>query len=460
MKQILLTAILGVFAFCSHGIAEEGKNWKSIHLFQGFHYSGYDELPQLSYDEQQLLAALKNISFPSHHQVLLKDNGDYFAFNVCDLNLWKWNGNTWEKATQSEVSGYNCTPYYFLNNSQAYVLSGSGYWQNQADVFLFNDSTGQVDFVPTANQPQNLRGHVYFQRENGIYSLFGHQFDERLDAYDYQSGGFFLDLSSSTWQKLNVEWLISLESEFKYLDMNQVNDIFSQAETENYAVLELHQRDAKKSFWLIVDKGNLSIYIKEIPFLQITDSKWIQIIGDSIVHMGRNSTHSSAISLPEVVKSAVLAGRVVPESPDGFERLLDRFYLVLVLFPLGLMILGGWWIGLRLKSGEAPVPEEDWEDYTTNPELISWLSKLNSFTGKLIDQDKMDVIFDLKHIKNSDLRKVKRSRAIKAINDFLLEQNGKPAILRVRDTQDKRIIHYKIEVVPCQKSKKQLVKIR
>ena len=52
-----------------------------------------------------------------------------------------------------------------------------------------------------------------------------------------------------------------------------------------------------------------------------------------------------------------------------------------------------------------------------------------------------------------------KDAAIKAINDFLFEKYGSPAISRIRDTQDKRVIRYKIDLVSSQAIKKQLTKI-
>lgn len=459
MKQIILTVWLSAFTLIGRLVAEKAADWKSIHLFYGFHYARFEELPVLTEEEHRMVSALKHISSPASHQILLKEKGEYFAFNVCNLNFWKWEDEAWVKKTTNGVSGYNCTPYFFLRDGQPFSISGSGYWQNQADLFRLNASTGKVEFVPTVDQPENFRGHVYFQTDEGIVTLFGHQFDARLDVYELNNGGFFLDLAASTWQKLNVEWVIPVESEFEDLDINQVNDIFSQVETDTYAVLEIHQRDAKKSYWLIIDKRDLSIYIKELPFLQITDSKWIQIMGDSILNMGRNSSRASLIALDEVVKSSLLAGNIRSDVPTRMEQFLTEFYLVLILFPLGLMVLGGWWIGWKKEPNPIGQQLTESDEPVRNPQVISLLGRIRPFSGKLIDQDQMDSIFELSEIKNSDLRKVKRSRAIKAVNDFLLEQDRPPAIIRVRDAQDKRVIRYRIELVPFSNYKKQPVKI-
>jgi len=461
MKQIILAVWLSAFTLMGRLVAEEAADWKSIHLFQGFHYTHFEESPVLSEEEHRMVSALQYISSPASHQILLKEKGEYFAFNVCDLNFWKWEGDVWIKKTTSGVLGYNCTPYFFLLDSQPFSISGSGYWQNQADLFRLNASTGKVEFVPTVDQPENFRGHVYFQTDEGIVTLFGHQFDARLDVYELNKGGFFLDLATSTWQKLNVEWFAPVDQEFEYLDFGQVNDIFSQVETDTYAVLELHQRDAKKSYWLIIDKRDLSIYIKEIPFLQITDSKWIQVMGDTVVHLGRNSSKTATIPISRIMESSKLVGKVVFHTPSFRERYLDGFYLVLVIFPLLMMILGGWWIGWKRKRNS--VVDEFEQEFLDEPasgkQVVSWLGRIRPFSGKMIDQDQMDSIFELSEIKNSDLRKVKRSRAIKAVNEFLLEQDRPPAIIRVRDAQDKRVIRYRIELVPFSNYKKQPVKI-
>ena len=232
-------------------------------------------------------------------------------------------------------------------------------------------------------------------------------------------------------------------------------------ETDNYALIELHENEAIQSFWLIVDKRDLSIYIKEIPFLQFLDSKWTQTLeGDRVLLLDRNSSKSSEINLQEVVESSVHLGSISFDQESLWDQFMDTYYPVFVIFPLGLMILGGWWIGWkRKKTSSTSLAEEESDPLEVNPEIILWHNKLKPLSGTLIDQDQMDALFELSEIKNSDLRKVKRSRAIKAINDFLKAHNCPPAIHRVRDTQDKRVIRYKIQVVPFQKIKNQPVKI-
>jgi hypothetical protein len=57
----------------------------------------------------------------------------------------------------------------------------------------------------------------------------------------------------------------------------------------------------------------------------------------------------------------------------------------------------------------------------------------------------LEEILGVQVIKNQDLRKVRRSRAIKALNDHMMEVLGKPIIQRERDEQDKRVILYRVQ---------------
>ena len=445
MKRIILLAWLSVVALSMKGNAKEVGDWRSIHLIQGFDYFRFDALPLLTEEEQTLFTALQTIAYPSKHQVLLKENGEYFAFNTCDLNYWKWKDGAWKKMRDQVVSGYNCTPYFFIRDTNPYVLSGSGYWQNQTDLFLLNSDKDNVEFIPTIDQPEDYRGNLIFRKENEIYSLFGHKFNARLDVYTLELGGYYLNLSDSTWGKLKLTLNTSLEKDFQFFDFNQVNDFLSQVETDNYGAMELHSVIAKKTYWVVVDKRNLTVFLKETPFLQLTDSKWSQVIGNTIVHLGSNSREATFTSLDEVVKSATLIGKLEVVDPMAEENLLEVFYPVLVLIPLSLLILGGWWIGFRKgKTPQDPTfgPEDD--ELHLNEQLLDWLRNLDKFEGQLINQDQLDGIFGYKGIKNADLRKVKRARAIKALNTYLMSKRKGPAIIRVRDTQDKRVILYRI----------------
>ena len=461
MKRLVLTVYLSAVGVMMQLAAAEVTDWKSIHLIQGFNYFNFAELPFLTDQESEMIASLASVAHTSHHQVILKNQGEYFAFNTCELNHWKWEYGVWKKKTAHDISGYNCTPYFFIRDKQPFVLSGSGYWQNQTDLFKLNETTGEAEFIKNNDQPINFRGHLNFQVKEGIYTLFGYQYDARIDLYSFEPQGYFYDFSSNSWKKLKVTWNKNPERALEDFKLNQLLDWMAHVETDNYALIELHENEAIQSFWLIVDKRDLSIYIKEIPFLQFLDSKWTQTLeGDRVLLLDRNSSKSSEINLQEVVESSVHLGSISFDQESLWDQFMDTYYPVFVIFPLGLMILGGWWIGWkRKKTSSTSLAEEESDPLEVNPEIILWHNKLKPLSGKLIDQDQMDALFELSEIKNSDLRKVKRSRAIKAINDFLKAHNCPPAIHRVRDTQDKRVIRYKIQVVPFQKIKNQPVKI-
>lgn len=445
MTRIILGVWLSVFSLGQVCLAEEKKDWDRIHLTQGFHYFKIDELPTLTEEEHFLLMSLESIANPSQHQVLLKENGAYYAFNTCDLNYWKWEGTEWQKMTDQKLIGYNCTPYFFLKENTPHVISGSGYWQNQTDIFVLDAKQRKAIFKSTLGQPEHYRGNLIFKGTDGIYSLFGHRFDVRLDLYTLELGGYYLDLSSNRWEKLKFNLSASLEKEFEFLNFNQVNNFFSHIETDRYGVMELHSVDVKKTFWVIVDKTTLEVYVKETPFLQLADSKWTQVIGDTIFQLGNNSTKANLISVEKVLESASLIGKIdVLESTEE-NGIFDRYYPVFVLIPLFLLVMGGLWIDFRSKKTKPVISEtDDLEPTPIHSDLVTWLANLEPLSGKLLSQDQMDMFLGYSAIHNSDLRKVKRARAIKSINEHMHARIGQEVISRVRDAQDKRVISYQI----------------
>ena len=121
---------------------------------------------------------------------------------------------------------------------------------------------------------------------------------------------------------------------------------------------------------------------------------------------------------------------------EWFPLLLEALAVV-----VGLCLFWQWI--MKDYSSQVVVQSEQEPDFTG--QFSHWLKGLSPYFGQLISQAQLEAILGVDNVKNQDLRKVRRSRAIKALNAYMTEHHGKPLILRIRDEQDMRIIRYQIE---------------
>ena len=154
--------------------------------------------------------------------------------------------------------------------------------------------------------------------------------------------------------------------------------------------------------------------------------------------------------IDELVQSALPLGKVSLKVNSDWKELADKYWKELLgLVLISLILLGIGKVALPKQPKNIPDPPSE-----LGKEDNQVLSVLKSYSGQVISQEEMDRIVGIDTIKNQDLRKVRRSRAIKALNDYMIEQHGEPIIQRVRDEQDMRIIRYLIEDTFSSKSTK------
>ena len=449
MFRFIVFFLIGVIVVGFKPYNSDSVDWKTIQLISDYHSTDVLAHPQVSEEEKSMFSSLGDIADPQHHQVVLKENGQFFALNNCDLNAWKWENNAWKKLSNASISGYNCTPFLFHRQGELMLLSGSGYWQNQLDLFRY-DPSGKVVFIPTVSQPEYYRGNLNYQTDEGVYSLFGANFNLRDSIHSKDFEGYFLDLSTLTWSEVKVDWSSQVKEDYRIAEVNPTTDFIGSAETDSYAIIELVSHDAKRWFWLIIDKRTNELYYKEMPFLVLSQSKWFQVTGDAINHLGINSLKSTRISVDEMVKSAVLTGKISIVKPNWFKNWIAKFYPLLLGIVALILIFGGWWVGFKSQKPnelDSELSQSGFLVSIPNPEIGLWLQRLSLYMGQTIDQDQMESALGLSNILNADLRKVKRSRAIKLINKWIMDQKSAPLIVRVRDEQDNRIIKYEIHEV-------------
>ncbi|MFC5191120.1 hypothetical protein ACFPIK_05030 [Algoriphagus aquatilis] len=430
--------------FFVHKAIEKEKNtptWDFMLLASGSLNSHQEFFPKVSIEEKQMIDSLSSLGTFTTSHMIYQDAGNYFLMNSCSLSLYQWNGDHWKIYAEKPVRGATCASKVFFRDHEPYSYSGVGFWQSHGDVFHFSKNA-EVELVKTYQQPKDFYGTLRFTTESGLYSFFGHSFNLRTDELDgFLWKGYFLDFSNMHWKEIDFELNENFEKVFgvKTFDKNLYS--ISSFETDDFALTELRNLDTQQTGLLILEKETLKLWIKPNPNSYFLDLNWLQQEGNTLRFFSIAKPSLTELQIDELVKTAFPLGKVSLREDQAWREILNGYWKELVVVISILVVLFG--LGKMILPKPHPIPQASLA--ILNKEENNLVSILRPYSGQVISQEEMDKILGIDSLINQDLRKVRRSRAIKAINDHGLERHGKPMIQRVRDEQDMRIIRYLIE---------------
>jgi hypothetical protein len=397
----------------------------------------------LSDQEKILLDSAKVRSAAELVFLLYQDAGEYYLKFPCTMAIFKWSGKSWVRFSGRTLTGI-CAAYHFFRDGELYQLGNSGYWQEQEDLFHFN-SNGDMNFISTKNQPLDFQGYFKFTVQDGLFSLFGHEFNLRTDKNQVLMEGFFLHYKSMTWKKIDIHLDEQFKSYFQTSSLKEGITGGGSFETKDYVVIELGNWDKQKFAWLIVDKKTLSIYLKPVPIFYHPNQNWIRIKKNTIsLEMGMQS-EPLLFQLDQLVLTLPKVGRLEVLEDSFWEDIIEEYSTLLWSIPLSFLMFGLLWKGLNSRFSKDEITSWPMEvEDGVSEEVGVWLQNLEVHSGKTISQDTMDELLGIGSIKNPDVRKAKRSRSIRDLNKLCEKNLGYPIIHRVRKEEDKRIIGYRI----------------
>ena len=425
-------------------VASEGSKWERLLLIPGYFGKGIMDYPDLTPSEKVMIDSLGNLPYLNKTIMVIQEKGEYYCFIRCFLGVYRWDGENWVLYSGGKVTGYNCSSYEFFQGDSLYQFSGRGYWQSNSDLFLFGENR-PVEFFRTTNQPADYYGWLKFKTNQGIFSLFGIIDYDKIQTLHLDPNGYFLDFRDWTWKKAAFEFNDKMKELIGKDLLDQEFKLGGAVETQDYALLEVFFIDKPSLVWLIFDKRTSQIYGVQSSKFFFEKLRWIQSEGNQIQFLTEESFESRTVDLSEQVKSAVLVGRVGVKEGPAFLDYFKEDWLSLLVEAIAVFV--GLWLIWRWtmddNSSRIVVQSELEPDFTG--QFSHWLKGLSPYFGQLISQAQLEAILGVDNVKNQDLRKVRRSRAIKALNAYMTEHHGKPLILRIRDEQDMRIIRYQIE---------------
>lgn len=447
--------LLLFFAFGKKVEAQVAPSWDYLFIGSGNFDFQENFYPTLNEEERQMIDSLKSLSTSPYIQMIYHHAGKYFLMNSCSLVLYQWQGDDWTPYAGKPVKGATCASFLFFRDNEPYSYSGVGYWQSHGDIFRFTQ-TGEAELVKTYHPLSDFYGTLRFTTNSGLYSFFGHHFNLRKEGPEgFIWKGYFLDFSDMHWKEMNFELNENFEKVFGVKTFERKLYSISSFESDDFAFTELVNQDTYQAGLIIVDKRTLELRIQSLKNSYFHELIWIQKKGNSLRFFTATKPTISELEISELFQKALPLGNVSLKDDPFWVEILGFHWKEVVGVILMIVALFGFW--KLLKPQTAPIAMDQSPDLGKEENQL--LSVLRPYSGQIISQEMMDEFLGINSLKNQDLRKVRRSRAIKSVNDFLTKQDHPPAITRVRDAQDKRIIQYKIEVASNQKTKKQLVKV-
>jgi hypothetical protein len=124
------------------------------------------------------------------------------------------------------------------------------------------------------------------------------------------------------------------------------------------------------------------------------------------------------------------------------------FSILIGLVLLMAVGVGLWWWKFRITK-RPPQPESlpTFEEQGTvdgEEDIARIADKLLAQSLLLVDVHQLDGLFGISSLESLDYKRVRRSRYIKAVNQYFQAKHGKELIVRTKSEVDKRIILYRI----------------
>ena len=374
------------------------------------------------------------------------------VFIHCSFDFYSIQDGQLVKEYKFANRGYTCGSYFFEKNNTYHILAGRGLWNSHADLMEFDTLNGSWEFKQITNQPLDYFPLGAYQTSKGMMTWLGEYTNPRIPRLEKEANGFFLDMEKKSWQPFQIEI-----EEFDFAKIAQANESYLY-ETEDYAFSVTTSQLPKLGWylWIIIEKETGKLFFYEgNKHTEMFDSPYFEVIGNTFRYFEYNLNSTSEgkekmIDLDIIRSQSREIGQVVVL--DTPEKTTDASLLsVLPWIGFPVIFLLALWLGIQIQkrknsadqSSLYPDTETDGEQ-ESEEENAEILQRLLRHNGKKLSTEEFDAVLGIHEITNFDSKRIKRSRLIKSINKQHEEKNGFPLITRIKSSEDKRFIFYKI----------------
>jgi hypothetical protein len=408
-------------------------DWARINLERNYENLNWDKVPRdLSKEMVAALLEKKSILSLPRPFTLLKLEERVIVLVPCTFHVLIWNGFDWENLYKGDYSGFNCLAKFFVHNDRLYSLGNYGFWNGHSELLEFDFESGGWENVKAKNMPVNYGGGFSFLIKDKIVSIFGNYIRQSTGIHEFEENGYHYDFLKNIWASLKVEMsgksMESIKTE-AYFDL------------KDFVVIP-YRRDADVGH-LVIDKTDLSIYfikrgISIFDHYQLAFGNGNRVVVFDEIGNQINLSYDN-LNLKKI-GSIILDNSRSNYEPNKF--LLFALLVIVIIFCWVIFINGKLpitnFLNKTLNKGDI---------VAENPnifEIKQIIAVLLSYENQQIDVHQLDELLGLKRIQNLDYRRVRRSRIIKAVNEFYFSQNNIEMIHRSKDVNDKRVIFYTI----------------
>jgi hypothetical protein len=401
------------------------------------------EVPEdfFPFDRSSLYQILSFKSNPSKVDILQVENS-FLAWEDCNLNVYRWQGDQWVNTYKYNNYGYFCDGYPLEWKGNLHLLGGNGLVNYHTDLLIFDESLGSWEFVPTKFQPLDYNTPFVGLTDQGAFSLFGKKFNLRNGLDEPVTYGYYLDLSSMTWLEIQFEFKSSV-------DKSLLTDLLPVSmDTQDYLLIK-----ATKG-WLIFDKSEHTLAQLDSEVLPL-DTPTLWAVKENTLTWKNQGQPIQGVDLNQIAPKATLLaeGEIVPVQQEKV-RFLQLQNILITVFFVGLVVI----LVIRLYIKPKATPKaatvvtqeeelviEDSSPIEENNGADTLWGKILLSDGKIFSTAQLDEFLDIQNV-NPENRKARRSRIIKSFNERAVSEFGKEIIFRERDPLDKRFFRFRIQI--------------
>ena len=374
------------------------------------------------------------------------------VFIHCSFDFYSIQDGQLVKEYKFANRGYTCGSYFFEKNNTYHILAGRGLWNSHADLMEFDTLNGSWEFKQITNQPLDYFPLGAYQTSKGMMTWLGGYTNPRIPRLEKEANGFFLDMEKKSWQPFQIEI-----EEFDFAKIAQANESYLY-ETEDYAFSVTTSQLPKLGWylWIIIEKETGKLFFYEgNKHTEMFDSPYFEVIGNTFRYFEYNLNSTSEgkekmIDLDIIRSQSREIGQVVVlDTPEKTTDASLLSALPWIGFPI--VFLLALWLGIQIqkrknRADQTPLDSEtetegEQESEEENAEI---LQRLLLHNGEKLNTEEFDSVLGIHEITNFDSKRIKRSRLIKSINKQSEEKNGFPLITRIKNSQDKRFVFYRI----------------
>jgi hypothetical protein len=313
-----------------------------------------------------------------------------------------------------------------------------GLWEGHSELLKFDFVKGIWDPVSVTSPPNNYAGVGIFVDGDRVFSILGEYIHQPSQLFEPEKNGYVLDLKNQSWSSLQLDFPEKSENSLWILPAYDLKD---------YGI-QLYQLKANLGLLLVHKKENSLYFAENNDFGKFKQFSVAVASGNSAVFFdkyGDPTFLSPEKDFEEKFKKVGDIRFTQQASSFGIE---EWSFSILAALGLLLAIVGVFWWRMHLKTKkEEPVSSElpvtigtvDGEE-----DIVRMVARLLAHPVALVDVHQLDQLFGTSDLESLDYRRVRRSRYIKAVNQYYQAQEGKELIGRTKSEVDKRIILYRI----------------